>query len=568
MSLDRVNTALDLLGQASPSTAPVHFVAGAAPQLHVGWGEFRQSLGSSLRATFVSSGAPRKFLGGGFFKDCWIERRMPRRAVIAAALWHVVFLVMPFPQLPASARRPNPFADVGITWSGPINDLPLLDLPAEQPKPSPRGEPEKPLPRRGAEAFHPRQRIFTDPVHPNHPRQTLVNPRAPAMPPKILPSLPNIVELAAVPVPARPHLQISAQVLAKLRPVVRHIAKAKAIPAPDAPVIEPHPPAIALVPSITMPARPKLQLNAGAAPIVTQRTQKSEVGPAPEVGAAQPAPNGSATTFIALSAAPAPPAPVIQLPQGNLSARVSISPEGGKGGVPEGSMIAPTAPVGGKGGAPGSAGTGNESNGNSLGISITGGNPQPKIGISGLGGVPGRIRMPDAHELMARPEPSLRTDDIPERTGRPNFAALPRGARPEQIFESKQVYTLYVNMPNLSSATGSWILNFSELRTTPDTPRITPGNLNGPAPLKKVDPKYPPALIEERVQGEVVLYAVIRRDGSVDSIQLVHGVDEQLDANAMQALSQWKFRPATKAGIPVELEAIVHIPFHIPTNPF
>jgi protein TonB len=81
-------------------------------------------------------------------------------------------------------------------------------------------------------------------------------------------------------------------------------------------------------------------------------------------------------------------------------------------------------------------------------------------------------------------------------------------------------------------------------------------------PLRKVDPKYPPALINERVEGEVVLYAVIRRDGSVDSIQLVRGIDERLDANAMAALSQWKFRPAAKQGVPVELEAIVHIPFH------
>jgi TonB family protein len=48
----------------------------------------------------------------------------------------------------------------------------------------------------------------------------------------------------------------------------------------------------------------------------------------------------------------------------------------------------------------------------------------------------------------------------------------------------------------------------------------------------------------------------------VDSIQLVRGIDEQLDANAMAALSQWKFRPATRQGAPVELEAIVHIPFH------
>jgi TonB family protein len=88
--------------------------------------------------------------------------------------------------------------------------------------------------------------------------------------------------------------------------------------------------------------------------------------------------------------------------------------------------------------------------------------------------------------------------------------------------------------------------------------------LSGPVPLKKVDPKYPQTLMSERVEGEVVLYAVIRRDGSVDGIQLVHGVDEQLDANAMTALGQWKFRPAVKQGSPVELEAIVHIPFRVP----
>jgi protein TonB len=117
-------------------------------------------------------------------------------------------------------------------------------------------------------------------------------------------------------------------------------------------------------------------------------------------------------------------------------------------------------------------------------------------------------------------------------------------------------------MPNLNSATGSWILNFSELRTHADGPRLSSSDLVGPSPLRKVDPKYPPALISEHIDGEVVLYAVLRRDGSVDSIQLVRGIDEQLDANAMAALSQWKFSPATRQGSPVELEAIVHIPFH------
>jgi protein TonB len=82
--------------------------------------------------------------------------------------------------------------------------------------------------------------------------------------------------------------------------------------------------------------------------------------------------------------------------------------------------------------------------------------------------------------------------------------------------------------------------------------------------LRKVDPKYPPNAIAENIEGEVILYAVIRRDGAVDSIQLVKGIDPQLDNNAMRALAQWKFRPAERNGEPVDLEAIVHIPFHLP----
>jgi TonB family protein len=124
-------------------------------------------------------------------------------------------------------------------------------------------------------------------------------------------------------------------------------------------------------------------------------------------------------------------------------------------------------------------------------------------------------------------------------------------------------------MPNLNSATGSWILNFSELHDDSASRRYAQQNveLSGPVPLQKVDPKYPPTLITERVSGEVILYAVIRRDGSVDSIQLVRGIDQQLDANAIQALRQWKFRPGAKQGTPVELEAIVHIPFRLPEYP-
>ena len=116
-------------------------------------------------------------------------------------------------------------------------------------------------------------------------------------------------------------------------------------------------------------------------------------------------------------------------------------------------------------------------------------------------------------------------------------------------------------MPNLTSVTGSWVLNCAQLDEG-DTPGYRPqGVFSGPEPLDKVDPKYPQSLIEQHVDGEVVLYAIVRKDGSVDSIQLVRKLDPQLDRNSMAALARWKFRPGTRDGVPIDVEMVVHIPF-------
>jgi len=564
MSLNQASNAFDPLGQAEKPTAPVRLKTGDAPALEVGWGSFHQGIGSSLGVLFHRTSTPKYSRLGGFFKDSWVERRIPRRALVAAALWHVVFLILPFPQLPAAARHFSAFDNTELTWSGPITDLPLLAAKSPKAKPSPRGEPEKPLPPEGADAFHPRQRISTDPVRPNHPRQTLINSAAPMEPPKILPDLPNIVQFRQMPGPARPRLQISEEVLRKLRPRGHRVARVRVEPLPVITSFEQKIGYVAMPLSPNAPARPKLELNSGAAPRVAPRPQEGDAGPAPEVGAAQSsAANGNSATFIALSATPAPPAPIPQIPQGNLAARISISPEGKQPGVPGGSPSGTPGANGGAGGGPGSnGGTSNGGGKTGMDVSISGGNPPSNNGVAGLGGSP-KISGPVPRTLITRPDPHAKLDDAPERKGPPNFAFLPAGAQPEQVFASKKVYKMLVNMPNLNSATGSWILNFSELRVNSEGPRISSSDISAPVPLRKVDPKYPPSLMSERVEGEVVLYAVIRRDGTVDSIQLVHGIDEQLDENAMQALSQWKFQPAARQGTPVELEAIVHIPFRL-----
>src|SRR5438552_12236166 len=558
MSLNQVSDALNLLGQTPKTAARVPLDAGQGPKLDVAWGSFHQGIGSSIAAVLRRARVPKNFLAASFFKDSWVERRIPRRALVAAALWHVVFIVMPSPRLPAAATLYSAFEITELTSSGPVNDFPVVDTKA--PKPIPRGEPDTPLPPEGADAFHARQRILTDPVHPNHPRQTLINSVAPLVPPKILPNLPNIVELQHTAGPARPPLQISQETLSKLRPREVRKVKLTTAPAPDLPTLDQKLADIAPSMLPNAPARPKLELNAGAAPRLAPRAQASEVEPAPEVSSAQSGvTNGNVSTLIALSAAPGPPAPIIP-PPGNLAAHVSISPEGKQPGAPSGSPKgAPGANGGGLTSSGGSA-TGNGSGKNDMDVSVTGGHPPANSTSSGLPS----LKASAPHALILKPDPHTKIDDAPERIGPPNFAALPTGALPEQIFASKKIYKMLVNMPNLNSATGSWILNFSELRVNSESPRLTSSGVSAPAPLRKIDPKYPPTLIKERVEGEVVLYAVIRRDGSVDSIQLVRGIDEQLDANAMEALSQWKFRPAMKQGTPVDLEAIVHIPFHPP----
>jgi len=113
-----------------------------------------------------------------------------------------------------------------------------------------------------------------------------------------------------------------------------------------------------------------------------------------------------------------------------------------------------------------------------------------------------------------------------------------------------------LNMPNLNSAGGSWVIRFAELN-----PNETKGDLTAPEATQKVDPAYPLELMRRNIQGTVTLYAVIRSDGSVNSVRVLQSVDAQLDQYARAALAHWHFRPATKNGTAVDLEAVVMIPF-------
>jgi TonB family protein len=350
--------------------------------------------------------------------------------------------------------------------------------------------------------------------------------------------------------------------LQQLHPKQRRVSSDPNSP-PEVQMADQHPGELTLAMTSAGPERPKLEINAGSSPRAAQRRQDGAAEPAPDVANPLASPEGSGQTLIALSATPGPSAPAAP-PPGNLAAHVTLAPEGKKPGIPGGSPDAGTNSTRNSAAdhSPGAGSPGSANGANAAGISISGGSPKATNTVSGL--ATGKLSMPPTRPNFSRAD-ATREEAPAVESGPPNFAALAPGAKPEAIFARRRVYSMNVNMPNLNSATGSWILNFSEMHTAPTGPAsIAGGEIAEPSPLRKVDPKYPPNAMAENIEGEVILYAVIRRDGSVDSIQLVKGIDPQLDNNAMRALAQWKFHPAERNGEPLDLEAIVHIPFHLP----
>ncbi len=106
-------------------------------------------------------------------------------------------------------------------------------------------------------------------------------------------------------------------------------------------------------------------------------------------------------------------------------------------------------------------------------------------------------------------------------------------------------------------------MRFAELEDNP-----APGQLRAPAVTSKSDPGYPAEIIRKRIEGTVTLYAVIHRDGGVSDVRVLRGIDDRLDENARAALTRWHFRPAVKNGVPVDLEAVIYIPFVVRKSPF
>jgi periplasmic protein TonB len=80
--------------------------------------------------------------------------------------------------------------------------------------------------------------------------------------------------------------------------------------------------------------------------------------------------------------------------------------------------------------------------------------------------------------------------------------------------------------------------------------------------LRQVTPAYPPLAKQARISGEVRLEAVISREGTVESLQVLSGHPLLVKA-AIEAVGQWLYKPTLLNGEPVEVLTQIEVHFKL-----
>ena len=541
---------------------------------------------------------------GEFWPDVFVKRPLPWSRFLQSAVYHglagaaVVALGHLFAMQPRAVVQPS-FDHSQVVYYQAAEYLPALDTRPELPSPARKANPE-----------FSKQAVISVPPEADNPSQTIVAPPKIRLKRNI--ALPNVVAWADT--AQKPRLAIPDAPLTPAADITRlapNLDSSVVTPPPDADrlahrrnspdlqnsVVAPppdlqasnahaampglQPELIAPPPSVdSAPVRRLGDINiapssviapAPQLPISAQRTapggglvgpvRPQVVPPPPSLAASGSAgaSAGSPGRLIALNLHPtvgAPPDP----PAGNRRGSFAATPEGhtGASGSPGSSSGTPGSATGSHGSGLNGSGATAKSN-SSLPSGLYVGNPPAKPAAT-TGDPAGKPSTETVNpNLIASVRPPRVTSTRPMQPD--SSAKLTEAER--AVFNGRKFYSVTLNMPNLNSGGGSWVIRFAELNHDSgqhDSNAPAP-DLSQPMATRKVDPAYPLQLMRQNVSGTVILYAVIHADGSVGSVRVLRGVDERLDHFASDAVSQWKFDPATKNGVPVDVEATFQIPF-------
>ncbi len=89
------------------------------------------------------------------------------------------------------------------------------------------------------------------------------------------------------------------------------------------------------------------------------------------------------------------------------------------------------------------------------------------------------------------------------------------------------------------------------------------GGVSAPSVLYKVEPEYSEEARKAKFQGTVVLFVVVDEKGNPKEVKVLRALGLGLDQKAIEAVEKWKFRPGTKDGHPVPVQATIEVNFRL-----
>jgi len=316
------------------------------------------------------------------------------------------------------------------------------------------------------------------------------------------------------------------------------------VPAPRAPRFTPPKDAKLPVPAepAPLPSAPEIASAAPdlSAPLALPRQQRKFVPPATRVAAPEAPASISPPppALTAKAAAPAETSLVIAGLNPAKSTEVPAPPGSMKGGFSGGPKPQPS----------GGEGTPSGALLEIPSLTVQGGakDPQPPIMVASVS--------PTSPEGLAA---ALRAS-APPAAG-PAHGAIRAARTPDPRMRGRQVYSMAVQIPNLTSYSGSWMVWFASREA--DNGKAE--DVRPPLPLHMVSARYIHSAEEDHVEGKVRLWAVIGKDGHVGEISLLQHLDDRLDRSAQEAFGKWLFQPAACNGEPIDVDAVFEIPFNL-----
>jgi len=93
------------------------------------------------------------------------------------------------------------------------------------------------------------------------------------------------------------------------------------------------------------------------------------------------------------------------------------------------------------------------------------------------------------------------------------------------------------------------------------------GPITMPTVVSEVKPAYTADAVRARLQGLVKMAVVVNADGTVGDVRVVQPLDPQLDAQAIAAMKQWRFKPGMKGDVAVPVRVEVEMTFTLRDTP-